>query len=78
MHVCYSPYTGPDFNSRIPICLSWLSWAVTMSYRKNEFRLKKGYIEAVFFSLLVIYALIFLILKPGNLSCFDSEVNLQK
>ena len=44
MPVCYSPYTGPDVNSGIPISLYWapgllvsLSLALTMSYRKNEF-----------------------------------------
>ena len=44
MHVCYSPYTGPDVNSGKLISLYWapgllvsLSLGLTMSYRKNEF-----------------------------------------
>ena len=62
-----------------PGLLVSLSSPLTMGYRKNEFGLNQGFIEAVdLLSFLVISARIFLVVKPGSMLCFDSEVDLQK
>ena len=60
-----------------PGLLVSLSSALTMSYRKHEFRLNKGYIEAVSGRFWSFLPFIFC-KKPGNMLCFDSEVDRQK
>ena len=78
MHVCYSPYAGPDDNSGTdqfvsPGLLVSLSSPLTMGYRKHEFRLNNGYIVVSGHS-----AAYILVVKPGNMLCLDSDVHLQK
>ena len=57
----------------ISFALVSLSSSLTMGYRQHEFRLNKGYNVVSGHS-----AHIFLVVRPGNILCFDSEVDLQK
>ena len=79
MHVFYSPWTSPDFNSEIPVCLLLVSFssALTKGYRKHELPLNKGYIEA-FFRRFWSFLPVYFFKKPGNMLCFDLEVDRQK